>query len=1208
MIAGTTVFLRNTILSIVAALAMLALPALASTINVPKDQPTIQAGINAASNGDTVLVAPGTYFENIDFKGKAITVTSSGGAASTILDGGSKGPAVTFQTSEPRAAVLSNMTIQHGGNFGVAFSGNGGIYVYNGSPTILNNVITQNNCWDIETNTAAPLIQGNEISATQDPNGQCSFGGGAGIYVGGNLNGYSPAVIVGNTIENNVESGNEDAGGNGGAGIAVWGGSPIIEENIIRNNFSPGGSGGAINVQSGLGVVIAQNLIYGNKAGCGGGAIAYIGGGEASGFVVLVANNTMVNNTNVGSAGYSECAKISQIYPSPDTYGTSGPSAVFINNIISGSTTDPAVNCSWYQTSSEAIQPIFDHNILYNAGGAFFGSYCVDVSAKYGNIVADPQLVDPTNGDLHLKATSPAVDSGNNSALQSIQSLTGSALTKDLDNNPRVQDFTGKGYPIIDIGAYELGGMIDGSATTIVLTSSAYTGNAGSGYTLTANLVSALGTPTGAVTFFLDGKQIGASVIGSNGVATLTNFLITPGVHNLYASYPGQGSFTPATSVIIIVNISLYTTNISVTSSPNPSILGQPVTFTVTSSSADTTAIPSPIALTDGSAYTALATLTPNSAGVATFTTSTLALGPHTIAATFAGDSTHAVGQGIVFQQVVNGYATNSQLSSSLNPANLGQGVTFTASVTSANGTPTGIVTFSDGGTTLGTGTLVSGIASYSTNSLTVGIHSILATYNAGGAYASSSSALSQVINGIPTTTTVSATPTTAYAGAPISLSSVVSSGGSPITTGNVTFMDGSTALGSGVALGSTGSATFTVSSLTVGTHTITAVYAGDATHGSSSSAPVVVTIKANLTSLTLVSSLNPARSFQPIPLAAQISSSTTAALPTGSITFLANGVSVGTAQISASGVATLPVALAAGSYSLTASFASNATFSASVSGAVAEVVTADGTTTTLAASPNPGVQGGAVTVTAVVAGASSTVVPTGAVTFFDGGAAIATIAADATGHATFTSSSFAVGTHNLTATYNGNANDLASTSAPVALYISPQDFTLTTDSSITIRTEYHSNLNITLASIGSFGDTVVLSCGSLPAYATCFFANNSPSLAANATMPTTVLIDTDAVFEFKSDSRGGRSRLRNGIAVGLLLPLTLLTIGRRRGLRGFARLMALLVAAGLLSLTGCSSMYPAHTAPGSYAITVTGQGVHTGIVHTAKVTLNVTE
>src|SRR5436309_506423 len=72
------------------------------TINIPADYPTIQAGINASSNGDTVLVAPGTYNENIDFKGKAITVTSSGGATSTIVDGGFRSPTVTFLNHELR--------------------------------------------------------------------------------------------------------------------------------------------------------------------------------------------------------------------------------------------------------------------------------------------------------------------------------------------------------------------------------------------------------------------------------------------------------------------------------------------------------------------------------------------------------------------------------------------------------------------------------------------------------------------------------------------------------------------------------------------------------------------------------------------------------------------------------------------------------------------------------------------------------------------------------------------------------------------------------------------------------------------------------------------------------------------------------------------------------------------------------------------------
>ncbi len=97
-----------------------------------------------------------------------------------------------------------------------------------------------------------------------------SFGGGSAIIVWGGIHnlygqpGVESGLILGNTIENNVESGLEDAGGNGGAAIAVWGGAPMIENNIIRNNSSPGGSG-AINFINAQATLIAQNLIYGEQ-------------------------------------------------------------------------------------------------------------------------------------------------------------------------------------------------------------------------------------------------------------------------------------------------------------------------------------------------------------------------------------------------------------------------------------------------------------------------------------------------------------------------------------------------------------------------------------------------------------------------------------------------------------------------------------------------------------------------------------------------------------------------------------------------------------------------------------------------------------------------------------------------------------------------------------------------------------------------------
>lgn len=86
-----------------------------TTIHVPADQPTIQSGIDAAINGDTVLVAPGTYSEGIDFKGKAITVTSSGGAAQTILDARQFYVGVLFHDGETQASVLNGFTIQNAG-------------------------------------------------------------------------------------------------------------------------------------------------------------------------------------------------------------------------------------------------------------------------------------------------------------------------------------------------------------------------------------------------------------------------------------------------------------------------------------------------------------------------------------------------------------------------------------------------------------------------------------------------------------------------------------------------------------------------------------------------------------------------------------------------------------------------------------------------------------------------------------------------------------------------------------------------------------------------------------------------------------------------------------------------------------------------------------------------------------------------------------
>ena len=121
--------------------------AFGATINVPGDQPTIQAGIDAASDGDTVLVADGTYTgegnKNLDFKGKAITVQSENGAESCIIDCENEGRGFYFHTGEGVDSVVSGFTITNGRPTGATLH-SGGIYCSSSSPTITNCIISNN--------------------------------------------------------------------------------------------------------------------------------------------------------------------------------------------------------------------------------------------------------------------------------------------------------------------------------------------------------------------------------------------------------------------------------------------------------------------------------------------------------------------------------------------------------------------------------------------------------------------------------------------------------------------------------------------------------------------------------------------------------------------------------------------------------------------------------------------------------------------------------------------------------------------------------------------------------------------------------------------------------------------------------------------------------------------------------------------------------
>ncbi|MCP4631494.1 MAG: T9SS type A sorting domain-containing protein [candidate division Zixibacteria bacterium] len=272
-------------------------------INIPSDYLTIQQGIDASVNGDTILVQPETYFENINFNGHNILLCSmylpTGDTThiyNTIIDGSSSGTVVTFNSGEDTTAVICGFTIQrgyhnydHGGGIYCSDSSNpvisyniikannvgwygGGIYCTNSDPIIKANRIKSNTSKNlgggIYLNSSNALIENNIISGNyaleEDPDDESGAGGG--IYCS-----YSTPVISGNYINNNMALGQEEGGG---AGIYCDYSDAIITENTITDNkaFGTDAEGGGIKC-SRCNPTISYNDIIGNSSEYEGGGI-----------------------------------------------------------------------------------------------------------------------------------------------------------------------------------------------------------------------------------------------------------------------------------------------------------------------------------------------------------------------------------------------------------------------------------------------------------------------------------------------------------------------------------------------------------------------------------------------------------------------------------------------------------------------------------------------------------------------------------------------------------------------------------------------------------------------------------------------------------------------------------------------------------------------------------------------------------------------
>ncbi len=419
---------------------------------------------------------------------------------------------------------------------------------------------------------------------------------------------------------------------------------------------------------------------------------------------------------------------------------------------------------------------------------------------------------------------------------------------------------------------------------------------------------------------------------------------------------------------------------------------------------------------------------------------------PETGILSVASDSANSPANVDLSGTVLSVDPSSTTVTSSLNPAAVGLAIIFVAHIASPNQV-TGTVQFFDGSTPIGVPQPVDSVSDTSNITTSFSVlqtHSITAVYSGDNNNAASTPnhPLIQVIEQATNLNVIpSANPAVEFA--PITFAAAVT-GWTTAPVGVISFADGSTPLGA-ATLNGNGIASFTVPRLAVGTHNITATFAGDA-NDFTSQYSFVETINLAPTSTVLSTSSAVVQFATPITLTATVTG-VSASTPTGVVNFMDGATVLASVPLNTFGVATyINSTLAAGTHTITVAYQGDTNYAGSVSTQIiTETIAQTATVTVISTSAISSLAGRPVVLSATVSALGGSV-PSGAVTFMNGNILLG-IANLTHGAASLSISNLSVGTDDITAIYGGDANDVLSKSQIVTVTVL-QTPTMTTVSS----------------------------------------------------------------------------------------------------------------------------------------------------------------